>query len=393
MRIYLCCKTLYRRLIRDNLGKEASALAYQSFMAIVPLLAVMFGIAKGFGLEQFLERWLTMELADHQEVLTYLLQFSTSALQEVQGGVIAGVGILFLLFTIVRLLASIEKVLNSMWGFSVSKTSLRRMVDYMALVLVCPLLLAISSSATICISAKMTLLAENWVYFGIAQSYCSHLISLIPFVTSSVLFALVLFSLPKAPVRPLSALISGMIAAFVFEHIQSWYIVIQLHCTKIGAVYGSFVALPLFLVWVWISWFLLLLAGELMVFIQEKGWKTPISTYEDTDFSNLATEDLVYRETQTWYREGKIMTLADLYSSLTRPIRALTLATVHLQNQGFLMGRDVRTTFVPLIPVSEKISPTWVDMIIPAIPKDLSESSNKEFAEKLSTLKEKMLRS
>ena len=84
-----CLRLLMDRIVRDGLLKSASALTYQSFLAIVPLLAILFGIAKGFGLEQMLDGWLKREFSDHQEMLTYLLQFSQTTLQEAQGGIIA----------------------------------------------------------------------------------------------------------------------------------------------------------------------------------------------------------------------------------------------------------------------------------------------------------------
>ncbi len=364
--------------MRDNLFKESSALAYQSFMAIVPLLAVMFGIAKGFGLEQFLERWLSLELADHKEVLSYLLQFSTTALQQVQGGVIAGVGVLFLLFTIIRLLASIERVLNSMWGFSIEHTTLRRAADYMALVLVCPLLLAISSSATIFVSAQFMSIIESWVFLEKAHLYLCEIISFIPFVTSSVLFAVLLYALPKVPVRMSCALIAGSIAAFFFEHVQSWYIIIQLHFTKVSAVYGSFVALPLFLVWVWISWFLLLLAGELMVFLQERGWRESIVRFEKTPFSDFATECQVYKTSKDCYVGGEVLTFSRLYTIANKPIRELTFAAFRLESKKFVLSCQSKGILLPIIPVSENAQPPLCDLIFPQIPgKFLDEESSK----------------
>jgi YihY family inner membrane protein len=389
-RLYACCATLYRRVVRDNLFKESSALAYQSFMAIVPLLAVMFGIAKGFGLEQFLERWLSTELADHKEVLSYLLQFSTTALQQVQGGVIAGVGVLFLLFTIIRLLASIERVLNSMWGYTVEHTTLRRAADYMALVLVCPLLLAISSSATIFVSAQFMSIVESWAFLEIAHQYLCDIISFIPFVTSSILFAVILYALPKGSVRMSCALISGSIAAFFFEHVQSWYIIIQLHFTKVSAVYGSFVALPLFLVWVWISWFLLLLAGEVMVFLQEKGWKDPVLRFEKNAFSDFTTECLVYKASRDLYIGGTVLTFSTLYASVNRPIRDLTLATFRLEAKKFVLKCQAKGTLLPIIPAHEHAQPPLCDLVFPRIPENLLDEESSKCADTLRSWRKKL---
>ena len=361
-------RLLYARVRRDNLLKEASAFTYQSFLAIVPLLAVMFGIAKGFGLEQMLDGWLRREFSDHQEVLSYLLQFSQTTLKEAQGGVIAGVGVTLLLVTAIRLLSSVETTLNGMWGITYGRSLLRKTGHYLALLLTCPILLAISSSVTIFISAQFTHMTEMIPIPASAQSLLLKALALVPFATSTFLFSLLLYTLPCAPVSFRSATLSGVIAAVSFQFIQSWYILFQLRLTKVSAVYGSFVALPLFLVWLWISWLLLLLAGELLVFFQEKGWRACICGYSNSPLEKLDTDVAVMTRSVACYDEGSPLTIRALFTSPARPIRALTRSVVRLEQRGYLLqgGEEMRSAAI--IPSKTGCAITICDLLLPQLP-------------------------
>ena len=387
-RFYAIIRLFIYRTFRDELLKQASALAYQSFMAIVPLLAVMFGIAKGFGMDEFLKRFLSMELKDHQEVLQYLLQFSSTTLQQAQGGVVAGVGVFFLLYTITKLISSVEKILTSMWGFSTRSTlSMRHLTNYIAVILLSPLLLAISSSATVFLTAQVADLMKGSSYLSSIPSSLEKIISLLPFVTTGVLFTLLLYALPSAPVSFFNACTAGFITAFIFQHVQAWYIIVQLHFTKISAVYGSFVALPLFLVWVWISWVLFLLSGELVVFLQERGWRKGIATYESSDFAALENELLVYEEAKKAYENHNVLTFSNLYESIERPIFSLTKAVICLAKKKQLfttVNDNYRQLIVPKARYTTESC--LIDMLLPEIPENTTEK-DRELVDALSKLR------
>ena len=141
----------------------------------------------------------------------------------------------------------------------------RKVSDYLALLLTCPVLLAISGSVTLFVTAQFISLTQMIGLSENAQALGLEGLMLLPFASSTFLFTVLLFSMPCAPVRIRSALTACGLTAVVFQVIQSWYILFQLRLTKVSAIYGSFVALPLFLVWLWMSWLLFLLAGELLV--------------------------------------------------------------------------------------------------------------------------------
>lgn len=361
-----CCRILTSRIIKDGLLKSASALTYQSFLAIVPLLAVLFGIAKGFGLEPLLNQWLQKEFIDHKEVLDYLLQFSQSTLREAQGGVIAGVGVILLLFTAIRLLSSVEATLNAMWGIHAGRKPLRKVSDYLALLLTCPILLAISGSVTIFVTTHFVLLTRTLGIPESAQNLLIETLRVVPFVTSTLLFTLLLYSVPCAPVRFKAALSSGLIAAVAFQFIQAWYILFQLRLTKVSAVYGSFVALPLFLVWLWISWLLFLFAGELLVFIQERGWRSAVRHYRDTPIEQLNTDVETLSHIKNEFDRGTPLYLKTLVSLQAVPIRALTSSISRLESGEFLLKGWTKGAITTIVPSQKGLNATLADLALPS---------------------------
>lgn len=373
---FRCIKLLVARSMKDGVLKSASALTYQSFLAIVPLLAVLFGIAKGFGLDQMLDGWLKKEFADHQEVLTYLLQFSQSTLKEAQGGVIAGVGVILLLFTSIRLLSSVEATLNSMWGIKRGRPPLRKVSDYLALLLTCPALLAISGSVTLFVTTQFVSLTHMLGFSDEAQAFLLRALVLVPFATSTFLFTVLLFSLPCAPIKIRSAFIAGFVAAVAFQFTQSWYILFQLRLTKVSAIYGSFVALPLFLVWLWISWFLFLLAGELLVFIQEKAWQPKVLGYTDSPIEQLDTDAAVLSYTLQRFDQGTPATLPDLFNAHPCPVRALTASVERLESKGYILKGWSAGYSTAIIPSRSAFNASLSDIALPPISKTGEVSSH-----------------
>jgi len=337
----------FQRTIEDRLANEASSLAYQAFLAIVPLLAVMLGIAKGFGLEEGLHRWLSQEFENQPEVLSHLVRLGQTTLHEMSGGMIAGIGVLFLLFTAIRLLSSVELSFNTMWGGVRERTWVRRISDYLSLILVCPFLLALSSTLTVYVTTYVTYVTESVALLTPAQPLLSKALQLLSVASSALLFSIVLYSLPCAPVAVIPAVVSGTIGAVFFHLFQSWYVYLQLHLTKIGAIYGSLVAIPLFLIWLWVSWFLVLLAGELVVFLHEKGWRRPVYGFEETHLTDLETDIAVLALIKKRIDQGAPPYLKDLYQTLSLPIRAITRSLHRLEQRGILCNGGIHTRVVP----------------------------------------------
>ncbi len=246
----------------DKCGLRASALTFYSVLSIVPVAAVAFGIAQGFGLEKILEGHIQKALAGHEEVATRVITFSRSLLENTGGGVVAGIGVLMLLWSIIKVLGNIEESFNDIWGVKKSRGLGRKFTDYGSLVLICPILLVISGAATSLVTAKATMGALDGPLAFLGPVFFV-LLGLLPLCISWALFAFVYVFLPNTKVRFTSGLVAGIIAGTLYVIIQWLYVGFQVGLTKYNAIYGSFAALPFFLIWLQTSWLVVLFGAEL----------------------------------------------------------------------------------------------------------------------------------
>ncbi|MBA2367748.1 MAG: YihY/virulence factor BrkB family protein [Candidatus Protochlamydia sp.] len=252
-----------RGFIDDDCYAKASALTFYSLLSIVPVLAVLFGIAKGFGFEKALEFELNQQFAEHGEFVERLIEYAYAWLQTVKGGLIAGVGTITLLWTVFGLLNSIETVLNAIWKTRNARSYGRKISDYLAAMLIAPLFLVTSSSINVFISTQITQTAQNYVLVEAVSPVLLFLLKLFPFFLSWVLFTFIYLFMPNTKVYLRSALIAGVTAGTAFQLWQWLYIKFQIGVASYGAIYGSFAALPLFLIWLQVSWMILLTGAEM----------------------------------------------------------------------------------------------------------------------------------
>ncbi len=256
-----------RSFREDKLNVNASALTYFTLLSIVPVLALGFGIAKGFGLESILEDEIASNLAGQEQAKEYILQFTKSMLDTTRGGLVAGIGVVLLLWSVVKLLTNIERAFNTVWEVKKGRTIARKFTDYTSIVMLGPLIMILSSSITIFISTQFSRIGEQSM-FGFMTPLSYTFAKFIPFVLIWILFTLIYVVMPSTKVRFRSALIAGILAGTAFQIFQGLYVEIQSSFTRLSAIYGSFAALPLFLMWLRISWFVVLLGAEVSFVIQ-----------------------------------------------------------------------------------------------------------------------------
>src|SRR4030042_3451791 len=157
-----------RGLAEDQIQLRASALTFNSLLSVVPLAAVVFGIAKGFGLDKALERYLVEDLQMHGEVVTRIIDFSRTLLETTKGGLIAGIGVIVLFWTIIRGLANIESSFNDIWGIRKARTLVRKISDYLSFMLICPFLFVMSSTVTVVLAGQVAVAAKKiWLLGGL----------------------------------------------------------------------------------------------------------------------------------------------------------------------------------------------------------------------------------
>jgi membrane protein len=253
-----------RNFIGGEYSKQATALTYYTLFAIVPLAALFFGIAKGFSLEERLKGLLGERFADHQETLTWIYRFADTTLHQARGGLIAGIGVILLFVTVIMLASSVEDTFNIIWHLPKRRNILRKSSDYLAIMVVTPLLLIIAGSAAPVTHALLVgIVGRTPEYMRQLLPLFFALVGLLPLIISWALFFAIYFFVPNTKVRIASALVAALVAGTAFHFFQNSLILLQTALSKYNTIYGSFAALPLFLIWLQWSWLIVLFGAEL----------------------------------------------------------------------------------------------------------------------------------
>lgn len=260
--IYNIIKTIYlsiSRFNKDRIINKASALTYSTLLAIVPILAILFAIAKGFGFSNIMENVFRTSFAGKTETTETILQFVDSYLSQTKSGVFVGVGLIMLLWTVLNLISSIEITFNRIWGIKKTRSMYRKVTDYFSMLLLMPILIVISGGVSIFMSTMLKQMED----FVLLAPILKFSIRLIPFVLTWFMFTGLYIFMPNTKVKFKHAFTSGILAGSAYQAFQFLYIGSQLWVSRYNAIYGSFAALPLFLLWLQISWTICLFGAEL----------------------------------------------------------------------------------------------------------------------------------
>jgi membrane protein len=253
----------FRGFMENKVSIRASALTYYSLMSVVPIVAMIFGIAKGFGLEKMLQKELAAKLSGQQEVLNWIITFANSMLERTKGGIVAGVGLVLLFWSIMNVLGNIEASFNDIWQIKKGRTLFRKFADYLSIMLIAPVFIILSSSATVYITTQITTIMHKIQVLGYMAPVIRIFINLIPYFLIWILFSFIYIVMPNTRVRIWPAVISGIIAGTIFQIVQWAYVKFQISVSSYNAIYGSFAALPLFMIWIQTAWLIVLFGAEL----------------------------------------------------------------------------------------------------------------------------------
>jgi len=239
---------------------RASGLTVYTLLSIVPAMAVAFGIAQGFGLARMLEKYIRDNFSIGTETMNMLIDYAHQLLAQTRGGLMAIVGIVALLWIVIRVLGVIEESFNTVWGIRQPRTLWRKIGDYLAMIIIVPLLLTIAAAATVAVSGYLTGLGGR---MGILDPVVTGLLFVIQYVAIWFLFGILYAFMPNVRVSVPAAAIAGIVAGTVYQLVQWAYITFQIGVARANAIYGSFAAVPLFIVWLQVSWSIVLFGAEL----------------------------------------------------------------------------------------------------------------------------------
>lgn len=258
----------------DSCKFRASALTFFSLLSIVPVIAMMFGIAKGFGLQKRVETEILQRFKGQEEVAEKIVTFANSLLENTKGGLITGIGVLILIWSVMKVLGNIEHSFNEIWGITKPRSIGRKLSDYLSLILICPVLMVVAGSTTVAVSSHASLLLERITFLKSLGPVLLLPLKLLPYCTLWITFTFIFIFMPNTKVKLISGLVAGIVSGTLFQFVQWAYINLQIGVAKYSAVYGSFAALPLFLIWLQISWLILLFGAEIAFAVQN------VHTYE-----------------------------------------------------------------------------------------------------------------
>ncbi len=369
---------------KDLCQLRASALTYYTLLSIVPILALAFGIAKGFNFDTKLRTQLLnsfdakivvatnvvpgyavvtnyTKLVENQKpkmlvaynfiqktnaydkvvpvdatqqeidddknfgmqfvVLEKVLDFANKALNSVSGGIIAGIGIALLFWSVIKVLGQVEHSFNAIWGVKKARHIGRKFTDYLSVMILAPILLLIANGINVLIKSRLNKVFEQLPLLSVFEPA----MKLLSYATIWVLFTFTYIFMPNTKVKLSSGIVAGVVAGTIFFIMQWFYIVFQVGVSKYSAIYGSFAALPLFLVWLQISWIIVLYGSELAFAYQN------VDTYEfepgsmkiSPSYKKLLTLLTAHSIIQRFVSGDKPMSDAELSKHLDMPIRLM----------------------------------------------------------------------
>lgn len=245
---------------KDNIGLQANSLSYFSAMSVVPFVAIMFAITNGFGAGPKLEELMFTYFEGNEDVITYILSFANNIIERGKNGLFGLVSFLFLLSTIVFLMLNIEQAFNEIWKVGTGRSFKKRIIYYFTLIIISPFVIFIFLTLGLIYSKVLDIV-------GLEIDKFIPVTSIFTWITSYFfivgVFTLMYKYIPNTKVKLAAAFNSALILAFAFMVVQFFYLETQIMVTGLSTVYGVFAAIPLFMVWMNISWTLILFGAEL----------------------------------------------------------------------------------------------------------------------------------
>ncbi len=323
---------------RDKCQLRAAALTFYSILSLIPILAMVFGIAKGFGFEQTLELLLQEKIASRdmvaQEGLDWVISKAKLLLESTRGSLIAGVGLIVLMWAATRVLRHIEAALNDIWEIKNSRPWIRNFTDLLSIMVIAPILFILAQSTTVFITAIIQDLSKGMKLLG----HLFLLIKLVPFGLIWLLFTMIYVVVPNTKVNFKSALVAGVIVGTTFQLSQWIFFKSQMGISKYNAIYGSFAFLPLLLIWIQTAWLILLLGAEIAFANQHiNRYEFALGSQEvKPSFKKLVTLLITNLLVKNFVEAKSSLTAEEISAILHAPVRLVRQCITDLMNSKII---------------------------------------------------------
>lgn len=324
---------LWEDITQKRLLDTASSLTYSTVLAIVPIMAVVFAVARGFGYSIYIEKWFMGTLESQPDVANTLIEFVNSYLIHTQKGLFLGIGLLFMLWTVLMLISNIERAFNDVWQVKHQRSIFRTFTDYIALLFLIPIVIVISSGLSIWIAALDNHL-HDVVVIGPLMSF---LIKLSPYLLLSLAFTALYVFMPNTKVKLRSAILPGIMAGVSMQLFQLVYINSQIWISNYNAIYGSFAILPFSLLWIQTSWIICLVGAEISYCRQNAEDFLTIKPQEPSFNSRVEMSWAIMTHVAERFKSGEeALTAMDIKKHTGIPMRNVSALLYDLQRIHFL---------------------------------------------------------
>lgn len=326
---------LIAELTTKRVFDSAAALTYSTLLAIVPIMAVVFAVARGFGYSMYIEKWFRDALASQPQAAEIIIGFVNSYLVHTKSGIILGLGLIFMLWTVLMLVSNIEKAFNDIWTVKKPRSLFRTFTDYLAMLFLVPIIIVIMAG----ISIFMATVADDLGSYVVISSLAHTLINLSPYLLMSAAFVALYVFMPNTKVSLRCAIVPGIMAGVAMQALQFFYIHSQMWVSSYNAIYGSFAALPLFMLWVQFSWIICLMGAEGAYAIQNReDYSTLTESFSMSHRYRLMLSALLLSLICKRFDQGrKPYTALQLKNALNIPMRLIQQLLFDMAEAGLLI--------------------------------------------------------
>lgn len=353
---YSMLKVVYlsvQHFVRNRVQMRAKALTYSTVLSLVPILALLFAIARGFGFSNLMESLFRNGIAVGGDTLDTIMTFIDSYLEHTHSGVFIGVGLLVLLWAIITLTSNIEQSMNMIWGVRKPRTVFRKVTDYFSMFLLLPLFIICIAGSSIFMSTLYAKLQG----LDILSTFADIVIKIAPFLLSGLIFTAMFIFFPNTKVRFRHAIIPGLVTGAIFQAFFYFYINVQVSISAYNAIYGSFAIIPLLMFFLNIFWCIILFGVQLTYVsqnLEQYNFNEDVENVSQRfyEFTALLQMSLICKR----YEKQEVpYTAAELAAASDIPIRLTLQVLDELEDDGliYLVGdsdrKDQSPRYVPAI--------------------------------------------
>lgn len=292
--------------LNTDLQTKACAMAFRTMLALVPALALIFAIGRGFGFQSLLEDELFGLFPAQKDAIYESLKYVDSYLNTASEGVFVGIGLVFLLYTLISLISSVEDTFNDVWCIKTGRSIWRKITDYTAMLLILPVLIICASGLTFFMSSTL----QQIFHFSFMTPIIGFILKFASWAFMWLFFAAAYMLIPNTKVKFTNAMIAGIFAGTGFMVLQWIFVTGQIYVTRYNAIYGSFAFVPLLLLWLQLTW-VICLCGAVLCYSSQNIFRFSFSA----DINSISYD---YREKVT------VAITAVIVQSFTRQIAVPT---------------------------------------------------------------------